>query len=417
MGPAALLLHGSAFRMYSRWISDITDSQDATGQLPEVAPGPVLNDGYNGAWWGGMGVYGPWLLYALSGDTAHLARHYPAMRAYTLFLNASAKTDGSSDIPWGLGDWLSLLPACAQDSAAINTPALAFYAQLVAQAAVLLGVGGGEAALFDSLAARVAAAYLVKRFNASTGAVGGGQQCTQALALGLYGDFLPAPARPAVEAALLQRIAADGTALPTGCVTFTRMLQVLADLQPSAALGMLLQREALGPWSCSAGSSNDLCKEQWNGGDAQMPSLCGPLALWSFSALAGVRMPAFLAPSASASTQLYPAASAEGMGVLAIKPAVGVGGVRWVNASVTLPGGGVRVAWYLEDTPPHLKLLLVLPPGVTGVVHMPAELGSVTESGLPAAEAEGVKVLGQFGKVALMQVQSGAYAFEGVPNL
>jgi alpha-L-rhamnosidase len=402
--------------MYSRWLQDITDSQAPSGQLPEVAPGPVLDDGYNGAWWGGMGVFGPWLLYSFSGDTAPLARHYPAMRAYTLFLNASAKTDGSSDVPWGLGDWLSLLPSCAQDSAAINTPALAFYAHVVSQAAQLLGAEGGDAALFSSLSAAVSAAYLARRLNASSGAVGAGQQCTQALALGLYADFLPAQHRPAVEAALLARIASDGTALTTGFVTFTRMLQVLADLDPASGLGILLQRAALGPWSNSAGSSNDLCKEQWDGGDAQMPSLCGPLALWSFSALAGLRLPPFLAPSASSSPAQYPASSSAGLAVLVIKPAVGVLGLRWVSASVTLPAGVATVAWYLDDSAQQLKLLVVLPPGTSAVVHMPAVLGSVTESGRPAAEAPGVQVLGQFGKFALLQVQSGAYAFAGATD-
>jgi len=406
--------------MYSRWIDDITDNQAQSGQLPEVAPGPVLDDGYNGAWWGGMGVFGPWMLYSFSGNPTHLTRHYPAMRAYTLFLNASAKTDGSSDIPWGLGDWLSLLPSCAHDSAGINTPALAFYAHIMSQAAQLLGSGvtGNDATLFASLSMAVSQAYLARRLNATSGAVGSGQQCMQALALGLYGDFLPASQRPAVEAALLDRLASDGTALTTGFVTFTRMLQVLADLNPAAGLEVLLQRGALGTWSNTGGSSNDLCKEQWDGGDAQMPSLCGPLALWSFSALMGLRPPPFLAPTASSSPPLYPPASAPGLVTLAIKPgAVGALGLRWVNASLTLPAGVVTVAWFLDATVHHLKLLVVLPPDTSAVVHMPAALDSVVESGRPAAEAPGVQVLGQYGRFALLQVQSGAYAFEGKPNL
>ena len=402
--------------MYERWLSDLIDNQAPSGQLPDVAPGPVLDDGYNGAWWGGMGVYAPWMLYTFTGDSRHLSQHYAAMRAYTLFLNASAVQDGSYDIPWGLGDWLSTLPQCAHDSAAINTPALAFYASTLAQAAALLG-NEADSVLFSTLSSSVSAAYLARRLNASSGEVGPGFQCLQALALGLYAGFLPSPQRPAVEAALLARIAADKETLTTGFVTFTRMLQVLADLAPAAGQGILVQRQGLGPWSNTAGSSNDLCKEQWDGGDAQMPSLCGPLVLWSFSALAGVRAPAFLAPVAAASPTDYPPVSSVGFTTLTIKPAVGVLGLRWVNATLTIPAGLVSSAWFLDATAQHLKLLIILPPGTSAVVHMPAVLGSVTESGRPAGDAEGVKVLGQFGRLVLLQVQSGAFAFEGTPNL
>ena len=96
--------------------------------------------------------------------------------------------------------------------------------------------------------------------------------------------FTPPALRPAVERALLSRLAADGGVLTTGFVTFPYMLGVLADLAPAAGQALLTQRGAgeSGPWRNSAGSSNSLCKEQWDGGDAEMPSLCGPLAAWSF---------------------------------------------------------------------------------------------------------------------------------------
>ncbi len=51
MGPTALSLHASGARMYTRWVADVLDNEAPSGALPEVAPGPVLNDGYNGAWW------------------------------------------------------------------------------------------------------------------------------------------------------------------------------------------------------------------------------------------------------------------------------------------------------------------------------------------------------------------------------
>ena len=187
MGPAALLVHGaSATRMYTRWVSDILDNQASNGELPEVAPGPVLNDGYNGAWWGGMGVWGPAMLYGHSGDAAlDLAPAYDKMRAYVVYLNATA--DARRDVNWGLGDWLAVSSDCMNNATLINTPALALYAGILADAAALLAPSGaappGDAALFAALAASVRDSYFAQFFDGN--AIAPGEQCTQALALGL----------------------------------------------------------------------------------------------------------------------------------------------------------------------------------------------------------------------------------------
>jgi hypothetical protein len=187
MGPAALLVHGaSAERMYARWITDILDNEAGSGELPEVAPGPVLNDGYNGAWWGGMGVWGPALLYGHSGDALRdLAPVYDKMRSYVAFLNSTA--DARHDINDGLGDWLAVSADCMHNSTIINTPALALYAGILADAAALLAPSGaappGDAALFAALAEAVRDSYFAQFFDGS--AIAPGEQCTQALALGL----------------------------------------------------------------------------------------------------------------------------------------------------------------------------------------------------------------------------------------
>jgi hypothetical protein len=417
MGPSALFLHSSARRMYERWISDILDNQ-AGGALPEVAPGPVLNDGYNGAWWGGMGVYGPALLADFTGDESILTSHYAAMRAYVVYLNSTA-TPPSYDVNWGLGDWLSLISSCAHNSAEINTPALSLYAAFIARTAITLGLTD-DVQLFSLLAADVARAYSAQYVNATSGNVGGGFQCTLALALGVSPDFVAAGVtRAAIEAALVTRVQKDNFSLTTGFVTFTRMLEVLADVAPAIAHAVLVQRTpgALGPWSNSAGSSNDLCKEQWDGGDAAMPSLCGPLALWSFSSLLGLRPPRAPAGATASSPDFPPRASA-GFRHIVIKPNMGLGGMRWANGTVTLPAGLCRVAWFWAPganatAAARMRLFVDVPAGAAATIHMPAVAASVTESGRPAESAPGVTFRTTFGDRAIFDVVSGAYAFEG----
>ena len=225
-------------------------------------------------------------------------------------------------------------------------------------------------------------------------------------------------ARAAIEAALLARVQRDNFTLTTGFVTFTRMLEVLADVAPAAGHAILAQRApgAPGPWSNTAGSSNDLCKEQWDGGDAAMPSLCGPLALWSFSSLLGLRPPR--APAASAASPDFPPSSAAGFRRVVVKPNVHLGGMRWARGAVTLPRGRLGVAWFWAPPPnataaARVRLLVEVPAGVEATLHMPAVAASVTESGRPAAGAPGVAFRATVGDRAVFDVTSGAFAFEG----
>jgi alpha-L-rhamnosidase len=440
MAPTALLVHGtSAQRMYQRWVSDILDNEASNGELPEVAPGPVLNDGYNGAWWGGMGVFGPALLYGFSGDAARdLAPRYAAMRSYVVYLNSTADA-GTHNVDWGLGDWLAVSADCMHNGTLINTPALALYAGLLSDAAALLAPSGvappGDAALFAALSASVRDSYFAQFWDGA--ALAPGEQCTQALALGLElglpplspssaspAPFTPAALRPAVERALLTRLAADAGVLTTGFVSFGFMLAALADLAPAAGQAVLMQRGAgaSGPWLNSAGSSNSLCKEQWDGGDAEMPSLCGPLAAWSFYSLAGLRPPGAPASSASAAfAAAAPVASTAGWDNVIVKPNVGsnAGGVTFVDAAFEAPLGAVRVSWTLLPTPGNgtasgrLHLLVAVPPGASGLVHVPTlNAASVLEGGRPAASQPGVTFVVQAGDRAVFSVVSGEYAFE-----
>ena len=433
MGPSALLVHGaSALRMYSRWVSDILDNQAPDGELPEVAPGPVLNDGYNGAWWGGMGVFGPAMLYGFSGLAAeHLLPRYDAMRAYVLYLNGSA-LHPSYDVTWGLGDWLATTDDCRTNSSLVNTPALAHYAGVLAAVAPLVG-RGEDAPLFASLAHAVRDSYFSQYYDGSM--LAPREQCTQALALGLELGlpgteaelFVPTQIRPALEAALLSLLAAANFTLTTGFVAFQGMLRVLYDLDAAAGHAMLMNRDGAGPWLNTAGSDNSLCKEMWSGGDAEMPSLCGPLASWSFASVAGLRPPGSPASSASAATAAdAPVASSPGWREVVVKPNVGVGGISWADAGFEAPRGPVNVSWTLVPGAASgsvdaqegaqgavVRLFVSIPPGSAGVVHVPTlDAASVTESGAPAASAPGVRFVRQAGSRAVFRVDSGAYAFE-----
>lgn len=393
------LLTRTPFPRFPSWIADILDNQAASGLLPEVAPGPVLNDGYNGVWWGGMGVFGPAVGYELWGDPSDLLPHYAAMRAFVEYVNVTAGP--ARFVTWGLGDWLSSSATCMHNSTLVNTPGFFLMARIVAAAAAMLG-NAADAAAYRALASDVAEKYLAAFFDPETGAVATGEQCFQALALGIDG-FLPAAARPAAEAALLARLATDNYTLTTGFVAFGYELAVLAGLSPAAGHAIVMQRAGAGPWGNTAGSNHDLCKEEWDGSDAEMPSLVGPLVEWSQAAVVGLRGDP----------------ASPGQRALILRPNVGLGGMLWASLAWSgAPRGPVAAGWSLAPTPGNgtasgdLRVMLTVPPGSTATVFIPTlDAGSVTEGALPAAQAPGVTFLRQEGDRAVYGVTSGVFAF------
>jgi alpha-L-rhamnosidase len=345
-----------------------------------------------------MGVFGPATAYALWGDPGDFLPHYEAMRSFVEYLNETAGP--SRFVTWGLGDWLSTSDTCMHNSTLINSPGFYLMAHLVSAAAGLLGDAAGAAA-YAGLASDISAKYLAAFYNSSTGVIATGEQCFQALTLGLEG-FLPAEEAPAVAAALLARVAADNFTLTTGFVTFGYMLDVLKDLSPDAGQSILLQRMGAGPWGNTAGSDNDLCKEEWDGSDAEMPSLVGPLATWSQESIAGLRADP----------------TSPGMRARVMRPNVGVGGMLWASLQWSSPRGPVAASWSLEPTPRNgtssgsVRLTLSLPAGSTATVFVPTlNASSVTEGGLPAVDAPGVTFLRQDGDSAVFSVTSGFFAF------
>jgi alpha-L-rhamnosidase len=416
-GPAALT--------FDRWLRDLAANCNATtGACPEVAPGPVF-DAYNGAHWGGMAVWAAWQLHWATGDVGVLSRAYPSAAAYVRFLNASAGP--GYDVAWGLGDWVSTVPACANNASWINTPALFLYARLVASMARTLAVPGDDAAEFAALAEAVRSAYNA-RFLApgGSGVYAAGEQCTQALALG-YALPPDAATAAAAGAALVARVVADG-GVTSGFVTLTHWVRAMASLAPAAGHAALLaQAPAAGGgvaplssvYTLSAGSDHDLLKEQWDGSGAEMPALGVPIAAWARGAVCGVRPHA--ADDATAWLAGVPGASpppvplAPGWAAFVVAPAGPlVPALQWANCTVDTPRGTVVAAW--RRTPQGLLLTQVgVPVGSSATVVLPtSQPATVTESGVPVGDGvpgvTPVPALGD-GTHAAFVVSSGVYYF------
>jgi alpha-L-rhamnosidase len=413
------MFRGAAFdlasseRMYARWAQDMADGQafsyarpgsgipPGPGQMPTVIPGPK-SDQANGVWWGGMMVWLPWRHFLHFGDARVLRRFYPNMAAYIAYLNASATPRGLVD--WGLADWNSPLPECsgwgfANATMVVNTPGLYALARALGEVAAYLGRGGDAAAL-AALAGATASAHNGAFFNASSGAYSTGQQCHQAMALAMEG-LVPAPRRAAAVAALRARVAADNTTLTVGFVSFLHLVLALADEDPPLLHALVTRRNygaaafsgecaardgpggrpstwpgcAPGPYSNSVGAapSSDLMKESWQGADAVMPSLSGPLLVHSWHTLAGLRVAEGLAGAGFANFSILPSP---------------VPDLQWLRAAHDAPLGRVESNWVVAGGVGFFEA--VLPPGAAASVGLPCDAAApdgVFEGGAPLRAA------------------------------
>jgi alpha-L-rhamnosidase len=135
-------------------------------------------------------------------------------------------------------------------------------------------------------------------------------------------------------------------------------------------------------------------KETWNGGAALMPSLGGNIGAWNMESLAGIR----------------PDPAAPGFKNTIIKPNM-VGDLQWVNAHHDSPYGRIVSNWKREGG--KVTMEVTVPPNTTATIFVPAkDAATVTESGKPAGEAAGVKLLRMEHDSAVYAVGAGSYQFQ-----
>jgi alpha-L-rhamnosidase len=396
------MFRGAAFEfqsselMYSRWLADMADGQQdaylhpgngippGPGQMPTVIPGPK-SDNANSVFWGGMIVWLPWRHYLHYGDIRVLQNYYSNMVAYVEYLNVSAS---NYTVDWGLSDWNSPLPECSgwgyHAAPIINSPGLYLLSNALSSIADFLG-NMDDANRFKILANTTASVYNAAYLNITSGVYSQGQQCHQAMALAMDGLVPSSDIRSAAATVLVERILADNSTLTVGFVSFLHEVLAMADIDASIMHNAITRRNygpnafsnfcadkdrpgghvttaygcAPGPYAMSVGAipSNDIMKETWQGGDALMPSLAGPLLLHSYHTIGGLRTAEIL--------------SGAGFKNFSILPSV-VPGILWANTSYTSPLGTISSNWFVVEKTLSFYLEVVIPPGAKCLIGIPS---------------------------------------------
>ena len=384
VGPSLMYGYDLA-TLLTKMEGDMADSQRENGLMPSIAPEYVkFNGGFvDSPEWGSACVLVPWNVYQWYGDQEILRRSYPVMRRYLAYLDSKAK---GHILSHGLADWYAL------DSTSQEATATAFYyldLLVMEKTARLLGITA-DAELYAKQAEAVRAAYNAKLFkNGSYGS-----QTANALPLAM-GIVEPANG-PAVLNAIIADIRKRDNSLTSGDVGYRYLLRALADHGRSDVIFDMNSRSDKPGYGMILAKGNTSLTEPWDGSPRSSSNhfMLGHIVEWFFADLAGI--------------QYDPAVPAFRRIIIKPQP---VGDLTWVTLHYDSPYGRIVSNWKRDGD--KLTMDVAIPVNTTATVFVPAkDAVGVTESGTPASNAEGVKLLRLENNAAVYAVGSGTYRFQ-----
>jgi alpha-L-rhamnosidase len=238
-----------------------------------------------------------------------------------------------------------------------------------------------------------------------------------AYALALYMDLLPENLRAAAGACLAKKIADNDGRMSTGFLGTRPLLPVLSATGQSDLAVRLLQSRKYPSWGYEVEQGATTIWERWNsytkdkgfGGaqNAEMNSFAhysfGAVCEWMFSQLAGIQTdgPGYqhiiirpTPPSPSSNPDQKP--------------------IDWVRARYDSIRGPITSDWKAEAG--GFTLDVSIPANTRATICLPTrDAASITESGKPLVESQGVKLLRTEGDRTVLAVESGAYRFASKP--
>ncbi len=380
--------------LYAKTVLDHQDAARGSGWFPETAPyvgisaasyedeaGPV-----------GWGLAHPLLtaqLLQYYGNTRVVQEQYEAAARWVDLLNENA--DGH------------VLDRCISDHESLDPKPVALTAtahffqsaKLTEHLARVLG-RAREADRHAALARRIRQAFIDRFLEPGTGRFDIGTQACQATAL--YMGLVPDDEREAaVDAMVDQVLVAHGGHIAAGIFGTKYLLDSLtAQGRADVAYAMVAQ-ESFPGWGHMLASGATTLWETWEFSDntySHNHPMFGSVGEWFFKGLGGIK----------------PHPQAVGFDRFLIEPNV-VGSLTWARVRYESVRGPIVSNWRIDGD--RLRLDVEVPVNSIAIVRLPTrDPSSVTENGIPAAEAPGVTPLGPGPEAAArFEVGSGRYAF------
>ncbi|WP_433479309.1 family 78 glycoside hydrolase catalytic domain [Spirillospora sp. CA-142024] len=390
-------LNADVAAFFDGWLREVRGAQSPDGAFTNVAPrlAGVADEGAPG--WGDAGVLIPWHLYQVYGDERFLERNLDAMCAWVDHIHRH-----NPGLVWTrrvgphFADWLAPAPTPRD---VLATAYFARSADLTARAAGVLG-RDETAARYGALAGHIRKTF-TERFATPDGRIHGDTQTGYLLALAF--GLLPAELVPGAVRRLAELVEEAGPGLTTGFLGVGLIAPVL-DAHGHADLAHALLRRTDPPsWLYPLGHGATTVWERWDGYTAERGFQAAAMNSFNHYALGSVGE--WLHRGVAGLDQ---APGSAGYRELLIRPRPG--DLTSASARYESVRGTVATAWSRHDG--VFDLRVTVPPGATATVHVPTDdPAGVRESGVPAADAPGVRIAGAGPRELRCRIASGEYRF------
>ena len=415
MGDIQVFAQTGIFNMdmaafFTKWIRDVRDDQADDGRFPDFAPHPFgFNERFSGVpAWGDAGVIVPWRVYQNYGDTRMLEEHIESAKRWIEYVRSN-----NPDLIWRKGrhndynDWLNAdtlkLKEWPKKGGEVPKEVLAtaFFAhstELVGKMAQAVG-RNDDAAAYAKLAADIKAAFC-KEFVSPEGRIHGDTQAGYALAL--HFNILPGALRPAAVQFMLEGVGKYDGHISTGIQSTIRLMLELTRNGHNDVAYQLIDNRTMPSWGYSIEQGATTIWERWDGYVAgrgfQDPGM-NSLNHWAIGAVGEWLDRVILGISPDDDQPAYKH--------VIIQPQPG-GGLTWAKGAYHSIRGPITVDWKLDNA--NLTLNVSIPANTTATIHVPSQNpDSVSESGKPAATAEGLSFQRMQDGAAVYQAGSGTY--------
>ncbi|WP_161557847.1 family 78 glycoside hydrolase catalytic domain [Micromonospora sicca] len=338
---------------YRELVRNMVEAQEPSGVVPDIAPQYVMFSGdvHDEPNWGSALILAPWQMYRAYDDIDTLRFAYGAMQRYFDYLSSKMK---GGLLDYGLGDWAAIDKSTPDGV----TATFAYHRDAVTLAAIARLLGhDSDAARYEAVAERVAAAFNAAFLHSNTGTYATGSQASDALALDM--GVVPEGLRGPVLAHLVDSIRAAGNHVTVGEVALPSLLRVLSAAGRDDVVYDIASQTSNPSYGYQVVHGATALAEYWDGPTgygSQNHFMLGALDEWFTAGIGGIRQ----------------AEDSVGFRRLEIRPSV-VGRLTHAQSSVRTPYGEVRTAW--RRTGSTFQLDVAVPPGTTARVEVPLWAG------------------------------------------
>ena len=331
------------------------------------------------------------------GDTEILAEHYDSMLNFVRFCKNRCDSDLKPPSSYHCyGDWLNIDDDTPSD--VIYMCYFGYCTQLMADIAAVLEKNDDEANL-RNLFNKIKASFNTN-YVSSDGMISGDSQAGYVMAI-MY-NMLDEQYVDMAANHLVRRIQEEDWHLSTGFVGTKDLMLALSEIGRNDIAYMLLHNDTFPSWGYSIKQGATTIWERWNGwtpesgfNDPGMNSFAhysfGAVCQWIFENIGGIQT------------------DGAGFKDIIIKPEPD-NKLKWANTSYMTIHGQVSTSWHVDGTQFHCNV--GIPAGTEATVYIVTDNPeTVRESGMLAAEADGVTYLSYDGKFAAYKIVSGEYSF------